>query len=70
MYNDIVIAGELYERLEAASEGRLSTVRLPIYRPVTIDCLGGEALPLRPTNEYEEWKLVYLEGGGHAWWRA
>lgn len=69
----IVTKGELFDKLEGLSGGRLSggrlpTVRLPIYQEPTPYKISGEAYPI-PCFGYEEWQRVLLESGEIGWKR-
>ena len=67
MIQDIVIGGELFERLERISGGRLSTVRLPKPQNLTIDIVAEPDITHGPQIDYDEWTLVELQNGARGW---
>ena len=67
MMQDIVIDGELFERLERISGGRLSIVRLPKPQNLTIDIVAETDITHGPQIDYEEWTMVHLQDGSHGW---
>ncbi len=67
MTQDIIVGGELFERLERISRGILSTVRLPKPQNLTFDAITGFGITHSPKIDYEEYTMVYLQDGSHGW---
>lgn len=53
--------------LNKISRGRLGTVHLPVYRPLMLDLLAGEADPIRLPERVEEWQSIHHSEMGWIW---